>query len=194
MDRAADAGLRRALLVVFAIGRERRRLRRRELFCAATQTAFWFVCPPALHNRAQICIRRLLLMLALTLLALQDVRYTQPSSFFTYAVLLLVVLGIVGWLVAVILGFGRIKRFGPAARWFVLSALCVLLFHVHLIVFVVITAVMAAKGGDIAPALKFGFFFNLFIVLGAIFAIMGFNEMKNPAVIAPAKPETGAAG
>lgn len=121
-------------------------------------------------------------MFALNLLALQDVRYTQPSAMFTYAVIILVVLGVALWLMAMVLGFMRAKTFGPAVRWFAMSAACVFLFHLHLIAFVVVLVVIAANKGDASPALKFGFFFNVFIVLGALCAIMGFNQMKAPAV------------
>ena len=119
-------------------------------------------------------------MFALNLLALQDVRYTQPGAMFTYALIILVVLGVALWLMALLLGFARAKSFGPAARWFALSATCVFLYHLHLIAFVVILMVMSTSGGDASPALKFGFFFNAFIVLGALCAIMGFVKMKAP--------------
>ena len=101
-----------------------------------------------------------------------------PSTTWTSVVVMvtLVVLGLLGWLVAAVLGFARARAFRPSTRWFALSALCVLLYHLHLVVF----GVLGTWERDIEKLLSFGAFFNLWIVLGSICAIIGFLRLTNP--------------
>jgi hypothetical protein len=123
-------------------------------------------------------------MLSLFLLVFQDTRFTYPGPIFTYIAMGLIAAGIIGWLLAVVVGFPRIKRMGPGGSWFALSALCILLFHVHLLAFGVILGIATVKKQDPGLAMKVGFFFNAFIVLGAFCALIGFAKSK-PATITP---------
>lgn len=91
-------------------------------------------------------------------------------------IIVLLVAGLVGWLVAAVLGFARARAFGPSTRWFALSALFVLLYHVHLVVF----ALLGRVESDIEKLLSFGAFFNLWIVLASVCAVVGFLRLTNP--------------
>lgn len=84
--------------------------------------------------------------------------------------------GLVGWLVAAVLGFSRARVFGPSTRWFALSALCLVIYHVHFIAF----GLLGTVETDMAKLLSFGAFFNLFVVLGSICAIIGFVRLTDP--------------
>lgn len=88
----------------------------------------------------------------------------------------LVVLGLLGWLVAAVLGFSRARAFRPSTRWFALSALCVLLYHLHIFAF----GFLGTREQDMEKVLSFGAFFNLWIVLGSVCAIIGFLRLTNP--------------
>jgi hypothetical protein len=107
------------------------------------------------------------------LLALQE--FVKPSYFDAVA-FALIALGAVGWLVAAVIGFSRARAFGVSARWFALSAACLLLYHVQLVVVVLV----AAAFNNFGLVLSIGAFFNLFIVLGAVCAIIGFVRLTNP--------------
>lgn len=112
---------------------------------------------------------RLIMMLAQV-----ETTFREPS-YFAPTILIMLALGAVTWLIAAVLGFARARAFGPSARWFSFACVCLLLFHLQFI------------------GLGFGFltrdnnliftiltFFNLFVVLGAICAIMGFIRLTNP--------------
>ena len=115
-----------------------------------------------------------------SLLLLQEVRATQPIYFFPVAVALLG-LGGVGWLIAAVMGFARARAFGPSARWFSYAAVCMLLYHLHFVVFGVMVLVATTENApDAGTALGVGSFFNLFVVLAAGCAIMGFIRLTNP--------------
>jgi hypothetical protein len=123
-------------------------------------------------------------MFSLFLFAFQDTRFTYPGPIFTYIAMGLIAAGIIGWLLAVVVGLPRAKQMGPGGRWFALSALCVLLFHIHLLAFGVILGIATVKKQDPGLAMKVGFFFNAFIVLGAFCALIGFARSK-PATVSP---------
>lgn len=97
------------------------------------------------------------------------------SAYFIPVFLGLFLLGAVGWLVAAVLGFARARAFGPSARWFSFAAVCLLLFHIQFLVlgFAVIT-------NDNALAMGILTFFNLFVILGAACAILGFIKLTSP--------------
>jgi hypothetical protein len=117
---------------------------------------------------------------ALVLMLLQQLRATQPQYFFLVTLLLLIAGG-VGWLIAAVLGFARSPAFGPSARWFSYAAVCLIIYHLHFLLFGVFVFLgMSAEGADLSMALGVGAFFNLFIVLGAGCAIMGFVRMTSP--------------
>lgn len=114
------------------------------------------------------------------LMMLQQLRATQPSYFFI-VVLLLLIGGGVGWLIAAVLGFARSPAFGPSARWFSYAAVCLTIYHLHFLLFGVFVFLgMSQNSVDLSMALGVGAFFNLFVVLGAVCAIMGFVKMTSP--------------
>lgn len=118
--------------------------------------------------------------LLIMLLQQPQLRATQPSYFFPVAVLLLVAGG-VAWLIAAVLGFARSPAFGPSARWFSYAAVCMIIYHLHFLLFGVFAVLgVSANSVDLSMALGVGAFFNLFVVLGAVCAIMGFVRMTNP--------------
>jgi len=86
------------------------------------------------------------------------------------------VAGLLVWLVAMVLGFARARAFSPSTRWFALSALCVLLYHLHLVAF----GFLGTQSQDMEKLLSFGAFFNVWNVLGGVCAIIGFLRLTNP--------------
>ena len=113
------------------------------------------------------------------LMLFQQLRATQPTYFFVVTMLLLVAGG-VGWLVASVLGFARSPAFGPSARWFSYAAVCMVIYHLHFLLFGVFVFMgMSQTPVDLSSALGVGAFFNLFVVLGAFCAIMGFVKMTS---------------
>ena len=111
---------------------------------------------------------------SMLMLAQVDTTFNKPSYFFPVMVGMFV-LGAIAWLVAAVLGFARARAFGPSARWFSFAAVCLLLFHIQ---------ILAIGFGAISnyTDLAFGMvaFFNLFVVLGAVCAIIGFIRLTNP--------------
>ncbi len=115
----------------------------------------------------------------LAILVFQEgMRATQPS-FFVPVLLGSLVAGGIGWLVAAVLGFARARAFGASARWFSFAAVCLLLYHVQFVLLGFV-AIMGRQQNDFDSVLGFGAFFNVFVVLGAICAIMGFVRLTNP--------------
>lgn len=110
---------------------------------------------------------------SLLMLAQAETRATPPS-FFLPVVLILLVAGVLGWLIAAVLGFQRARAFGPSTRWFAFSAVCLLIYHLQFLL------LAFAVYGDPDVGLSVGAFFNLFVVLAAICAIMGFVKLTNP--------------
>ena len=111
---------------------------------------------------------------------LQDVRATQPAYFFPVVIALLI-LGGIAWLVAAVLGFARAKAFGPSVRWFSYAAVCLILYHLHFVVFGVLAMIGVTQNpSDLGSALGVAAFFNLFVLLGAVCAIMGFIRLTSP--------------
>jgi len=114
------------------------------------------------------------------LLLFQQLRATQPTYFFLVTLVLLIGGG-VGWLIAAVLGFARSPAFGPSARWFSYAAVCMIVYHLHFLLFGVFAFLgMSQSSVDLTTALGVGAFFNLFVVLGAVCAIMGFVRMTSP--------------
>ena len=100
-----------------------------------------------------------------------------PNTWMSVIVIVaLLVAGLVGWLVAALLGFARARDFGPSTRWFALSALCMLIYHLHLVAF----GLLGRVEQDMEKLLSFGAFFNLFVVIGSVCAIIGFLRLTNP--------------
>jgi hypothetical protein len=103
-----------------------------------------------------------------------ETTFKEPS-YFVPVILGMFVLGAVLSLVAAVLGFARARAFGPATRWFSFSAICLLLFHLQFLVFGF--GVVLQERSIVFPVLTF---FNVFIVLAAACAIMGFFRLTNP--------------
>ncbi len=103
-----------------------------------------------------------------------DQAYRSPDYFVPVALVLLSV-GALGWLVAAVLGFTRARVFGASARWFALASVCLLLYHLQWILLAV-----GIIGQNTDLVLGVGAFFNLFVVLAAVCAIIGFTRFTNP--------------
>jgi hypothetical protein len=112
-------------------------------------------------------------------LILQEGMRGTPPSYFGPVFVGTLVAGGVGWLVAAVLGFARARAFGASTRWFSFGAVCLLLYHVQFVLLGFL-AILGAQQNDFDAVLKFGAFLNLFLVLGAICAILGFVRLTNP--------------
>jgi hypothetical protein len=99
----------------------------------------------------------------------------HPPGYFTPLIFGMLVLGAVAWLIAAVLGFARARAFGSSARWFSYAAVCLILFHLQ---FVLFGFSLLSEDNN----LVFGIltFFNVFVVLGAVCAIMGFIRLTSP--------------
>jgi uncharacterized membrane protein YhdT len=111
---------------------------------------------------------------AMVMLAQVETTFRQPS-YFAPVMMGMLLLGAVAWLIAAVLGFARAPAFGPSARWFSLSAVCMILFHIQ---FIVLGLGVLTKDSS----LVFGIlsFFNFFILVGAVCAILGFIRLTTP--------------
>ncbi len=119
----------------------------------------------------------MIMTISTLLLFLQEAERTtfdQPS-YFTPVILALFVTGAVTALVAAVIGFARARAFGASARWFSFAAVCLLLFHVQILLFGF--GVVLQNRAIVFPVLTL---FNVFIILAAICAIMGFMRLTNP--------------
>jgi hypothetical protein len=113
------------------------------------------------------------------LFVLQQLRATQPTYFFV-VVLLLLIAGGIGWLIAAVLGFARSPAFGPSTRWFSYAAVCLIIYHLQFLLFGVLVFMgLSQNSADLTAALSLGAFFNLFVVLGSICAIIGFVKLTS---------------
>jgi hypothetical protein len=110
----------------------------------------------------------------ITLLAQVSSTFRQPS-YFGPVIASTFLLGAIAWLVAAVLGFARARAFGPSTRWFSFTAVCMLLFHIQF---------LAVGFGVLTNDSSFVFtvltFFNFFVILGAICAIIGFIRLTTP--------------
>ena len=103
-----------------------------------------------------------------------ETSFHEPG-YFAPAILTLLAIGAVTWLVAAVLGFARARAFGPSVRWFSFAAVCMLLFHLQ---FLGLGFGLLTKDNNLIFTLLT--FFNFFVILGAICAIMGFIRMTSP--------------
>src|SRR6266480_1960119 len=113
-------------------------------------------------------------MASMLLLAQVETTFNKPS-YFIPVFLGMFLIGAVAWLIAAVLGFARARAFGPSARWFSYAAVCLLLFHIQLLA---VGAGLISNDSNLASNIVA--FFNLFIILAAICAIMGFVRLTNP--------------
>src|SRR3954462_2516699 len=117
-------------------------------------------------------------MLPTLTIALAQGTPLRLPSYFPWVVLGLLGVGGLGWLIAAALGFARARAYGEPARWFAVSAVCLLLYHVQWFVF----AVYGINERDTTSVIGVAAFFNLFVALGAVCAIVGFTRMTDPKV------------
>jgi hypothetical protein len=113
------------------------------------------------------------------LMLLQNGMTANKPGYFTPVFLALLVAGGVGWLIAVVLGFARARAFGSSTRWFSFAALCLLIYHIQFVLLGVLV-ILGAPQNDFDPVISVGAFLNLFVVIGAACAIMGFVRLTNP--------------
>lgn len=111
---------------------------------------------------------------SMLLLVQVDTTFNKPS-YFIPVFLGMFMLGAVAWLVAAVLGFARARAFGPSARWFSFAAVCLLLFHIQ-----IIAVGFGVISNDTSLAFSILTFLNLFVILGAVCAILGFIRLTNP--------------
>lgn len=114
-----------------------------------------------------------------TLLLLQSGMSAKQPAYFAAVLIGSLILGGIAWLVAAVLGFARARAFGASTRWFSFAAICLLIYHIQFLLLGFI-AVVGAQQNDFDSVLGFGAFFNLFVILGAVCAIMGFVRLTNP--------------
>jgi hypothetical protein len=129
------------------------------------------------HPQAEIVDNQMSLSLVILF---QNIKGTPPA-YFLIVTLLLLVAGGVGWLVAAVLGFARTPAFGPSARWFSYAAICLILYHLQFLLFGFLVFMGTTQNPEsLSTALGVGAFFNLFVLLGAFCAIMGFVKLTSP--------------
>ena len=113
-------------------------------------------------------------MAVIAMLAQVETSFHEPS-YFAPVMLGMLALGAVAWLIAAVLGFARSRAFGPSARWFSFAAVCLILFHLQ---FIGLGFGMITKDNNLIFNILT--FFNFFVVLAAICAIMGFIRLTSP--------------
>ncbi len=113
-------------------------------------------------------------MAAIAMFAQVETTFREPV-YFAPVMLGMLVFGAIAWLIAAVLGFARARAFGPSARWFSFAAVCLILFHLQ---FIVLGFGLLTKDNS----LVFGIltFFNVFVLLAAVCAIMGFVRLTSP--------------
>ena len=115
------------------------------------------------------------MLIALNAMLAQVQTSWREPGYFAALMLVMLVLGAVAWLIAAVLGFARARAFGPSVRWFSFAAVCLILFHLQFIVlgFGILTKDSSLVFGILS-------FFNFFVVVAAICAIMGFIRLTSP--------------
>ena len=114
-------------------------------------------------------------MFATIVMAFQTETAFKEPSYFAPVMLGLLVLGAVAWLIAAVLGFARAKAFGPSARWFSFAAVSLILYHLQ---FVALGFSLLTKDNTLVFNLLT--FFNIFVIIAALCAIMGFIRLTSP--------------
>jgi hypothetical protein len=113
-------------------------------------------------------------MLATIMLLQVETAFKEPV-YFVPVVLSLLSLGAVCWLIAAVLGFARAKAFGPSARWFSFAAVSMILFNLQ---FIALGFGLLTKDNSIVFGLLT--FFNIFVIIAAVCAILGFIRLTDP--------------
>ena len=113
------------------------------------------------------------------LLVLAQTGATLMPEFFAPVALLLLGGGAVGWLIATVLGFARARALGASTRWFAFASVCLLLYHLQWIALIIMIGANGLKvTRDTLVVLAF---FNLFVAIGSICAIIGFIRLTAAA-------------
>ena len=110
----------------------------------------------------------------IALLAQTETVFREPAYFVPLTMGMLV-LGAVTWLIAAVLGFARAKAFGSSARWFSFGAVSLILYHLQ---FLALGYSLLTKDNNLVFNLLS--FFNIFVIIAALCAIMGFIRLTNP--------------
>jgi len=108
-------------------------------------------------------------------LALAQAEPTTMPEFFAPVAILLLGGGAVGWLVAAALGFARARALGATTRWFALSAVCLFIYHLQWVALIIYIGLR----GFTREVLVLAAFFNLFVAIGSICAIVGFARLTS---------------
>src|SRR5438067_12029734 len=116
--------------------------------------------------------------LVASLIMLQTGVSANQPGYFVAVLIGSLILGGVGWLIAAVLGFARARAFGASTRWFSFAAVCLLIYHVQFILLGIV-AIVGAQQNDFDSVLSFGAFFNVFVLLGAFCATMGFVSLTS---------------
>jgi uncharacterized membrane protein YhdT len=111
--------------------------------------------------------------------ALAQAGPVRVPAYFPWVALGSLGVGGLGWLIAAALGFARARAFGESPRWFAISAVCLLLNQVQWVVF----AVYGVSEKNAESVLAMAAFFNIFVALGAVCAVVGFMRMNDPRTL-----------
>lgn len=115
------------------------------------------------------------MFVAMTLMLAQVETTFEEPSYFAPVVLVMLLLGAIGWLIAAVLGFARARAFGSSARWFSFAAVCLILYHLQ---FLGLAFGLILKDNRLVFTILS--FFNGFVVVGAVCAIFGFVRLTSP--------------
>jgi len=99
--------------------------------------------------------------------------YTPPAYMIVPLALLLIT-GAIGSLIAAVLGFSRARAYGASTRWFAIAFVCLLVYHAQWLV-----AGIALSQNDTTLAFGLLSFFNLFVVLASVCAVIGFLRLTD---------------
>ncbi len=99
--------------------------------------------------------------------------YTPPAYMIMPLVLLLIA-GAIASLIAAVLGFSRARAYGASARWFAIALVCLVIYHAQWLV-----AGIALAQNNTSLAFGLLSFFNLFVVLASVCAIIGFLRLTD---------------
>src|SRR5256714_14822223 len=97
-------------------------------------------------------------------------------AYFPWVALGLLGAGGLGWLIAAVLGFARARVFGESPRWFAVSAVCLLLYHLQWVVF----AVYGIHQHNLENVVGMAGLFKLFVALRAGCGLVGFMRLTDP--------------
>jgi hypothetical protein len=114
-------------------------------------------------------------MLSTLMTGLAQAGPMRIPAYFPWVALGSLGVGGLGWLIAAVLGFARARAFGESPRWFAVAAVCLLLNQVQWVVF----AVYGLNEKNTESLLGMAAFFNIFVALGAVCAVIGFMRMND---------------